>query len=1023
MTPRRLHLRNFLSYGEAAPELDFEGLHVACLSGGNGQGKSALLDAITWALWGEARKASDSRKPDDDLLRIGARAMEVRLEFELDGERYRVARSYTKTASGKSSKPGLEVQVAVPGTSEWRPLTAGSVRETQAVLSERLSVDYETFVNSTFLLQGRSDEFTRKKPTERKQILGRILDLARYDTLHEAASRRYSGLRETIKRLEAETARLVEALGDVEAWEAEAKETAELVAERKAAVESARGAEAEARRGAEALDRVEAEAGALRAALDELAGRVARLGRDRAELAARVAEAEALVARGDEIEARSARFEALRTQRAALDEKATLHRRLTEQLHSARHALERRVQDQEARAERLGEAVRAARQRLDADTKRLEELPAVAEQADAAQRAAAEAERLARVRAQRREAEERVSGLGRQIDARRQALTVQRSGLQEQVQAAEAALAGLDGLRRDAARLTADAARHAALVGDMERVREDGQAAAAEVTGAEAELAALARERAAVEARRRKVEDVAEAECPTCGTALTPGHRATVVAGAEAELAALARREQEAARERDARVAARDALRARYKELQAQAAPLAPAAAELAAAQARLAAADERRARLDEQRAQVEALTALLDGEAFLPEARAEVTRLTEALAELPFDEDAFVEARTLARSHEALRRRRTDLQMLQERVRVDREAADKDARALAAAREGLASGKPFEDDRRAVAALEQKVVGVGFDEARFEAVQRDLDAHADAPAEHARLTAARTSLRVDADRDAALAAELAAAEADRTARAEALEAVAARLAGAEATRRALAEATAARAAAEASLSEAQTRLGAITERLDRAGRDRETLRASRAELRTAKKDGKVAYHLRTAFSKNGIPSLIIEETLPEIEARANAVLDRLSRGRAGRTQVALETLKDKKTGGGTKETLDIRITDEGGVSRPYETFSGGEAFRVNFALRIALSQILADRAGTPIRTLVIDEGFGTQDKEGIAALVEAIRAIQDDFDLILVVTHLDELKQAFPVRIEVEKRPVVGSTFEIVGV
>ena len=132
---------------------------------------------------------------------------------------------------------------------------------------------------------------------------------------------------------------------------------------------------------------------------------------------------------------------------------------------------------------------------------------------------------------------------------------------------------------------------------------------------------------------------------------------------------------------------------------------------------------------------------------------------------------------------------------------------------------------------------------------------------------------------------------------------------------------------------------------------------------------------------------------------------------------------MALETLKDKKTGGGTKETLDIRITDDSGVSRPYETFSGGEAFRVNFALRIALSQMLAERAGTQIRTLVVDEGFGTQDKEGIAALVGAIRAIQDDFDTILVVTHLDEMKDAFPIRIEVTKRPVEGSTFEIVGV
>ena len=84
MIPVSLKLRNFLSYGTSTEPLDFEQFHVACLSGGNGQGKSALLDAITWALWGEARKASDARKPDEDLLRIGTREMEVELVFDLD---------------------------------------------------------------------------------------------------------------------------------------------------------------------------------------------------------------------------------------------------------------------------------------------------------------------------------------------------------------------------------------------------------------------------------------------------------------------------------------------------------------------------------------------------------------------------------------------------------------------------------------------------------------------------------------------------------------------------------------------------------------------------------------------------------------------------------------------------------------------------------------------------------------------------------------------------------------------------
>jgi exonuclease SbcC len=86
--------------------------------------------------------------------------------------------------------------------------------------------------------------------------------------------------------------------------------------------------------------------------------------------------------------------------------------------------------------------------------------------------------------------------------------------------------------------------------------------------------------------------------------------------------------------------------------------------------------------------------------------------------------------------------------------------------------------------------------------------------------------------------------------------------------------------------------------------------------------------------------------------------------------------------------------------------------FSGGEAFRINFAIRLALSEVLAQRAGARLQTLVIDEGFGSQDALGRQRLIEAINLVRQDFAKILVVTHIDELKEAFPTRIEVEKTP-----------
>ena len=175
-----------------------------------------------------------------------------------------------------------------------------------------------------------------------------------------------------------------------------------------------------------------------------------------------------------------------------------------------------------------------------------------------------------------------------------------------------------------------------------------------------------------------------------------------------------------------------------------------------------------------------------------------------------------------------------------------------------------------------------------------------------------------------------------------------------------------------------------------------------------------------IAHHktLERAFGKDGVPALLIEQALPEIESKANELLDRLSDGQMSIRFVTQAEYKDKKRDD-LKETLDIQISDAAGM-RDYEMYSGGEAFRVNFAIRLALSEVLAQRKGARLQTLVIDEGFGSQDVQGRQRLIEAINLVRNDFAKILVITHLDELKDAFPTRIEVEKTDR-GSTVHVI--
>jgi len=205
----------------------------------------------------------------------------------------------------------------------------------------------------------------------------------------------------------------------------------------------------------------------------------------------------------------------------------------------------------------------------------------------------------------------------------------------------------------------------------------------------------------------------------------------------------------------------------------------------------------------------------------------------------------------------------------------------------------------------------------------------------------------------------------------------------------------------------QAQSSRARLALGAAQQKLDHCryqAVERERHVAQRQKL----VEEKAAFdELRLAFGKKGIQAMIIESVIPEIEVEANRLLARMT---GGRMNVRFETQRETLAGDQV-ETLEIKIADELGT-RDYALFSGGEAFRVNFAIRIALSKLLARRAGAQLQMLVIDEGFGTQDAEGRERLVEAINSIQDDFSRILVITHIDELRDQFPVHIEVFKTP-----------
>src|SRR5918912_4391812 len=130
MIPAKLTLRNFMSYGDEPVTLDFAGMHVACLSGDNGNGKSALLDALTYALWGKTRASGSQVSSEDDLVRLGAEEMEVQFEFRLGEDRYRVLRKRNRRTRTGDWQAQLQ-----DGEGVWRPVGGSNMRETERHLA------------------------------------------------------------------------------------------------------------------------------------------------------------------------------------------------------------------------------------------------------------------------------------------------------------------------------------------------------------------------------------------------------------------------------------------------------------------------------------------------------------------------------------------------------------------------------------------------------------------------------------------------------------------------------------------------------------------------------------------------------------------------------------------------------------------------------------------------------------------------------------------------------------------------
>lgn len=180
MRPTKLTLRNYRAFEQA--EINLAEVTAAAIIGVNGAGKSALVEAITWALYGDSRSSGV-----DGVVRIGASEASVELEFEHVADLFRVIR---KRSLGRKSDLQLLVKTPEDGDN-WRPL-AGGVTEAQRVIDSMLAMDAKLFRVTSCVGQGDSAGICDATPSERKAAIYRILEdrLGKFPALAERAKAR-----------------------------------------------------------------------------------------------------------------------------------------------------------------------------------------------------------------------------------------------------------------------------------------------------------------------------------------------------------------------------------------------------------------------------------------------------------------------------------------------------------------------------------------------------------------------------------------------------------------------------------------------------------------------------------------------------------------------------------------------------------------------------------------------------------------------------------------------------------------
>ncbi len=1012
MIPLHLSLKNFLSYTEAS--LDFSGLHTACICGANGAGKSSLLEGITWAIWGKCRAVSE-----DDAISTGAMDVRVDFTFRMHSETYRIIRSRQRDGSGN-----LEFQIET-NEDGFRTLTQRGMRSTQVLIDRYLKIDYDTFVNSAYLRQGKADEFMLKKPADRKQILADLLKLDRYEQLADRA-------KESAKQYKLQAEVLTDSLAGDRAQLAgiegitQQRDAAQIEIDRLQQVQVVEEKELESFK---VIVR-------QRETWQQQLNWEQKRDRELTQAAIQI-QADLLVATTDKN-----RLNELLNQadRIALDYQAYLD--LQQQLEQ----LDRKFNtDRQAQSDR-----QKLQQQLDRQTQTLQltlgksqaELALTIKQEQELIEILATAGDVSKGIAELHVCRQRLTELDRlQI----QVLPLQKEQLEltGKIDRETAKVqAKLNELVLREQQVKAKTERQPQLVDLLtgldlkiiesdrkkvyqKRIEEKGLEKNGHLQRLDADTRNYQRQLIELD-RKLELLEVPDASCPLCDRALDEIHWQQILSDAKTERENIEQQISATQEEHSRYTQERQSLRAEYKQLESELIESKSLPEQRGKLQAQLDAIAELQLNLQEIAIEKDKIELAIESKSYASELQSQLEELVIQLAATKYSEQNHALARgdvDKLRWAEIKQAKIKDAEQKQQQLIGQKsELISK----IGETEQAISKLQADSDLRIEIIELDKQIAKLGYDRTEHDRVSTSLRQSQSIQLQYQEVQQAKQTqpqllakieLLEANDRQNLIDRGQSQLEIDRISlefekipdNDDKIESIELQLA----ERR-------------QQLDTNLASLGSLSQQLTQLNNIQIQLQSQEELLHTYKQQQKIYDELGKAFGKNGIQALVIENILPQLEAESNQILSKLSNNQFHVqfiTQKATKASRMKKASIKNAkfiDTLDIVIGDANGT-RSYETYSGGESFRINFSIRLALAKLLSQRAGTPLQMLIVDEGFGTQDREGCDRLIAAINAISADFACILAVTHMPQFREAFQTRIEVHKTKN-GSQLQVIS-